>query len=154
MAKKDEKTKDSQDGEDEKIEPVDLEHERNLKVTAMMEAETRRSPEERSPEDVGELRVDPVDVDHEHSLIQEAMQAPLVVLEGTTHDGLEGPTHRVGEVWESMAPEDDDVGGGRRRVRVQALEDGEVTAVNLVTGTTSHIKAENLTPPKWRRAHS
>lgn len=156
MAKKDEhRTKDSQDVEGE-ITPVDEDHKRQLKVNKRMERELARKPEERTVEDVdtAELRVDPVDVDHEHSLIAEEIATAPVNLMGTTHDGLEGPSHREGELWESMAPEDDAVGGGRRRVRVQAVEGGEVTAVNLVTGTVSHIKAENLCEPQWRRAHS
>jgi hypothetical protein len=104
----------------------------------------------------------PVDIDLEHSLkvsemmasgFYDKLQAEAVL--GTTHDGLEGaPSHREGEVWESMAPEDDDAGGGRRRVRVRSVEGGEVTAVNLVTGVVSHILAENLCEPQWRRAHS
>lgn len=155
-------TKDSHDDsqksvtiDGEEITPVDIEHERSIKVTRRMERDLNRKPEERTPEDVGDLRVEPIDVDHEHSLIHEAMVTSEAPLDGTTHDGIaDAPTHREGEVWESMAPEDDDAGGGRRRVRVQSVEKGEVTAVNLVTGVVSHIQAENLCEPKWRRAHS
>lgn len=114
-----------QDTQDQ-TEPVDIEHERNLKVSAMMEA--------------GTLDKDAAKADYR-----------------TTHDGgTEGeelPSHREGEVWESMDPDDDEIGGGRRRVRVQSVGD-EVVAVNPVSGVVSHFRAENLAPPKWRRAHS
>lgn len=118
--------KDKQPAQDEAAEEevVDLELERNLKVTAMME-------------------------DGHYDRVAAAASY------GTTQDGLEdAPSHREGEVWESMAPEDDEAGGGRRRVRVQVVEGGEVTAVNLVTNVVSHFQAENLSAPRWRRTHS
>lgn len=106
------------------ITPIDDEHARNLKVSAMVgSGETERL----------------------------AAAAP----KGTTQDGLDdAPSHREGEVWESMAAEDDELGGGRRRIRVQHVEDGVVAGVNLVTGTVSHIQAENLAGPHWRRTHA
>lgn len=58
---------------------------------------------------------------------------------------------REGMVFESQAPEDDDPGGGKRRLRVRSVDGGDVTAVNLVSGQVSHFEAGNLVEPKWRR---
>ena len=55
------------------------------------------------------------------------------------------PEVKVGEVWESTDPREDE---RRRRVRVEEVPEdgGQVTVSNVETGRTSHIARERFVP--------
>lgn len=132
----------------------DESQERNLKVDGQQGVEHEPPRDEGNSADESQERNERVDE------IVEAEAGPAVDMR-TERDGaaededVDLPVVRVGELWESMDPRDDDNGGGRRRVRVvDTDEDGKVRVENLVTGRVSHIDRDRFVPPHWNRQFS
>lgn len=65
----------------------------------------------------------------------------------TQDEPVPGQDPRVGDTWESMDPRED---SPRRRVQVEAIDDGRVRVRNVSTLIVSHVAIERMVPPHWR----
>lgn len=82
----------------------------------------------------------------EHAAHEPQDQDEANVVEAPPDTDTEAPDVRVGQVWESLRPEDMADNHRRLRVLAEADEDGQVLVENNVTRRKSHVALDRFRP--------